>query len=50
MGILFGLQDALHGFENVLALAEQPNFASLLQQNLCDGDGPWQLQTGLVGM
>ena len=50
MGILFGLhQVALHVFENVLVTAQQPIFASLLQQNLCDG-GPWQLQTGLVGM
>ena len=49
MGILFGLQVDLHGFENVLACDQHPDFASLLQQNLSDG-GPWQLQTGLVGM
>ena len=49
MGILFGLQVDLHGFENVLAWAQQPDFVPLLQQNLCDG-GPWQLPTGLVGM
>ena len=50
MGIFFGLQVALHGFENVLASAQQPDFVPLLQQNLSDGGPSWHLPTGLVGM
>ena len=46
MSMSFGLWVALHGLENVLASAQKPDFASLLQQNLCDG-GQLQLPRGL---
>ena len=50
MSMLFGLWVALHGLENVLACsAQKPDFASLLQQNLCDG-GQLKLPTGCLGM
>ena len=40
----------LHGLENVLAGAQnKPDFAPLLQQNLCDG-GQLKLPTGCLGM
>ena len=39
----------LHGLENVLAVAQKPDFAPLLQQNLCDG-GQLKLPTGCLGM
>ena len=47
--MLFGLWVALHGVENVLVLAQKPDFAPLLQQNLCDG-GQLKLPTGCLGM
>ena len=45
----FDLWAVQHGLENILALAQKPDFASLLQQNLCDG-GQLQLPRGLLGM
>ena len=46
MSMPFGLSVDLHGLEKVLASAQKPDFASLLEQNLCDG-GYMKLPTGL---
>ena len=43
----FGLLVDLHGLENVLTLAQKPDFASLLQQNMCDG-GQLELPRGCL--
>ena len=51
MSVTVGLWVALHGLENVLDLAQKPDFASLLQQNMCvGGQLKLPMPRGLLGM